>query len=498
MNALDPTGSLGTIAAGAIIGGIAGLGHELLNQLQSGCFDPAKLLWETAKGALIGAAFGAGLGMLGEVVGAVAAGVGGYLTADAGCKMLGALAEGDYWAAAHAALDLGLGIGANKFLPEPQSRPTAPGRGANGSQKGVSGSGSSGAGKSGGGHGGAPKAPHAGDGKPPPSGNNGCARPGTGCFLAGTLVLTKAGPKPIEQIQEGDQVLSRDEVTGAAGYKTVTKTNGGHAVYVCKVVVRTGPQGRTERRSVGSATPTEGAEAEEPPPARGTEEFLCTRDHPFWSATRGRWVEADTLVEGERLLDDQGCSLQVELVTWWLQEASTHNFEVADWHTYFVLAGLSRRGVWVHNGPFDVVPPTLPGVSHVGTVDLTSSDWGKQVPAKKNLIYLLQDANRPGGSFNHQVLKVGLVKDATAGGSQTRIKEYRAIQNTPAPAGEPIRKLYMQVYQASVPAGHTLDSVEKAVTLHVRSEGSRGVWDNDYPQNRNGPGKGTPTGCGPR
>lgn len=57
------------------------------------------------------------------------------------------------------------------------------------------------------------------------------------------------------------------------------------------------------------------------------------------------------VVEGERLLDDQGCSLQVEAVTWWLQEASTHNFEVADWHTYFVAEREGASAVWVHNGP---------------------------------------------------------------------------------------------------------------------------------------------------
>ena len=33
------------------------------------------------------------------------------------------------------------------------------------------------------------------------------------CFIAGTLVLTKTGLKPIEEIEVGDEVLAYDEET---------------------------------------------------------------------------------------------------------------------------------------------------------------------------------------------------------------------------------------------------------------------------------------------
>jgi hypothetical protein len=51
-------------------------------------------------------------------------------------------------------------------------------------------------------------------------------RRGSGCFVAGTLVHTKEGLKPIEEIQVGDYVLSRSELDGNAElcYQPVTRT----------------------------------------------------------------------------------------------------------------------------------------------------------------------------------------------------------------------------------------------------------------------------------
>ena len=44
------------------------------------------------------------------------------------------------------------------------------------------------------------------------------------CFVAGSLVTTEDGQKPIEEIQVGDKVLSEDETTGEVAVKTVTET----------------------------------------------------------------------------------------------------------------------------------------------------------------------------------------------------------------------------------------------------------------------------------
>ena len=44
------------------------------------------------------------------------------------------------------------------------------------------------------------------------------------CFVAGTLVHTKEGLVPIEQIRVGDWVLSQPEQKGERAYKRVVKT----------------------------------------------------------------------------------------------------------------------------------------------------------------------------------------------------------------------------------------------------------------------------------
>ncbi|WP_433946887.1 Hint domain-containing protein [Paenibacillus sp. SN-8-1] len=41
------------------------------------------------------------------------------------------------------------------------------------------------------------------------------------CFTAGTKVLTDVGEKPIEEIEVGDKVLSKNEETGEVEYKEV-------------------------------------------------------------------------------------------------------------------------------------------------------------------------------------------------------------------------------------------------------------------------------------
>ena len=135
------------------------------------------------------------------------------------------------------------------------------------------------------------------------------------CFVAGTLVITEDGQKPIEEIEVGDKVLSEDETTGEVAVKTVTET------YVNETdeLIHIGVNGETI-----SATPT----------------------HPFYVDKLG-WTLARSLRAGDILVLSNGELVTVEWVQHEILESpiKVYNFEVQDFHTYFV----GQSSVLVHN-----------------------------------------------------------------------------------------------------------------------------------------------------
>ena len=58
------------------------------------------------------------------------------------------------------------------------------------------------------------------------------------CFAAGTMVMTEEGPRAIEQIEEGDRVLSVDPENGAEGLRVVTGLTRRQDVATIVVTVR--------------------------------------------------------------------------------------------------------------------------------------------------------------------------------------------------------------------------------------------------------------------
>lgn len=138
------------------------------------------------------------------------------------------------------------------------------------------------------------------------------------CFVAGTLIHTIDGLKPIEAIKKGDQVASRESHDSENTWKPVVKLIHN----TDKPVIRL-----TLLDKMGSVR------------AIGT-----TAEHPFW--VRGKqWVEAGDLIAGDELVSLTGDSLIVKGVVAEKARQDTYNFEVADYHTYFV----DELGVWVHN-----------------------------------------------------------------------------------------------------------------------------------------------------
>ncbi len=139
------------------------------------------------------------------------------------------------------------------------------------------------------------------------------------CFAAGTLVETERGLRPIETIQVGDRVLSRkDDATGETEYKEVTE------LFI------------TPDKEIGDLVLT---------PEQGSAETLkVTAEHPFFVRGRG-WVDASELQAGDFVAGAQNARLRVATAWQRTGTAQTYNFEVAEFHTYYV----SEQRIWVHN-----------------------------------------------------------------------------------------------------------------------------------------------------
>ena len=135
------------------------------------------------------------------------------------------------------------------------------------------------------------------------------------CFVEGTPVLTDSGKVPIENISIGDMVWSENPETGECGYKQVLKV------------------------FINSTTTLITISTE-------TQEIVTTEEHPFWVVERG-WVGAASLEVGDELkLSNGNISRVTEVMIKQLDnQVTVYNFEVADWHTYFV----GNDSVLVHN-----------------------------------------------------------------------------------------------------------------------------------------------------
>ncbi|MDC7295415.1 HINT domain-containing protein [Butyrivibrio sp. DSM 10294] len=135
------------------------------------------------------------------------------------------------------------------------------------------------------------------------------------CFVAGTLVQTIDGAIPIEQIEEGEFVLSEDPETGDVTYKRVLETY----VHETTELIHLKIDG---------------------------EAIATTPAHPFYVKNIG-FVLAGDLEEGTTLVDNEGNELHLLIKRWeQLQNAvPVYNFAVEDYHTYFV----GSTNVLVHN-----------------------------------------------------------------------------------------------------------------------------------------------------
>jgi hypothetical protein len=153
------------------------------------------------------------------------------------------------------------------------------------------------------------------------------------CFVAGTQILTKEGLKPIEEIREGDKVLSYNEKTKQTEYKIVVQTiiRDARAEQLLSVQVE-----------------------------YETEPLGVTNTHPFYvriykagdntsAEDDGEWVEAGKLEVGNEIRKADNTWAKVQSITQQSKGAKVYNFEVADNHNYFV----GQTSLLAHNSPND-------------------------------------------------------------------------------------------------------------------------------------------------
>ncbi|WP_165784087.1 polymorphic toxin-type HINT domain-containing protein [Leptospira levettii] len=150
------------------------------------------------------------------------------------------------------------------------------------------------------------------------------------CFVAGTKVHTKDGLKNIEDIQVGDLVLSKSDETGEVSYRKVVNT-----------FIR-------QTEAIYTVPFTDGTTLE------------TTWNHPFrvkkqghvlekFSIENSTWVQAKDLHPGDVALGTDGKELAITDITIDERVETVYNFEVEEYHTYFV----GEVRVWVHNDNYN-------------------------------------------------------------------------------------------------------------------------------------------------
>jgi hypothetical protein len=160
---------------------------------------------------------------------------------------------------------------------------------------------------------------------------------GVSCFVAGTPVLTPQGEVAIEKIRPGMAVLTRPELAGTQSVGTVSAVFVTHPKTLYHITFQIEFPGVRQE-----VWPIEGVESLE-------EELVSSSTHPYFVVETNGFVPAKALAVGRHLWLNNGGVAEVTQIA--KEEAAlgraftTYNFEVLDYHTYFV----AKSGVWVHN-----------------------------------------------------------------------------------------------------------------------------------------------------
>jgi hypothetical protein len=133
------------------------------------------------------------------------------------------------------------------------------------------------------------------------------------CFVAGTMVLTAMGLKAIEAIQAGGQVIATNPDTFQTEEKKVVETYINKTTCIVKIIIQ-------------------------------NEVIYTTMNHPFYVKGQG-FVAACKLSKSDEIMNASGSSYPVECVELEEKQEIVYNFQVEDYHTYYV----GENSILVHN-----------------------------------------------------------------------------------------------------------------------------------------------------
>jgi putative mafB-like protein len=178
------------------------------------------------------------------------------------------------------------------------------------------------------------------------------------CFPAGTKVHTATGIRNIEDIQVGDSVWSFNEMTGEYGLQKVLRVMSRESDHSIQLYVN-------------------------------REMIETTALHPFY--TSDGWKDAGDLVAGDYIKTQTGELVEINKVVYQYNAKKVFNFEVANWHTYFVgaLAWL------VHNAR-----PCLDKIKNL-------PEWLQHIQKGNYFNFIREQTYKRLGGFNEVVLSTG-------------------------------------------------------------------------------------------
>lgn len=123
------------------------------------------------------------------------------------------------------------------------------------------------------------------------------------CFPAGTKINTDSGLKNIEEIKTGDKVWSYNELTGETGLQKIIRTMVRESDHIIELY--------TEEEIIET-----------------------TVEHPF--LTEDGWKDAADLQTGDKIKSKNKEDIEIKDIKFSYKPKKVYNFEVSNWHTYFV------------------------------------------------------------------------------------------------------------------------------------------------------------------